>query len=392
MNTKQIALPLVLVIAVLLAFSTPAAADYSGDHPLVTYEQQVIKGGIVYETVMDGSAYTVLQASACVFPLCIPEIPKPNLTQEITITGIPEGATIKMARLYNYYTWSTADYGNGSNPGMPAEADIWFGQDAPTVQTVCQHGLGDGPANRSLLPNPINSTSWPDYPEDVEHYWDTKGQDYDSKKYDNPSGTFALDVTELVTGNGVYIAKIENNDSTPTVDSTPPGKGYKYWERFATYGFGLLVVYEHPDSPKIEYWIDEGCDYLYNTSKWGVYEPIATTSAPFDGVIHWGNPEMIPWDKHETELITVLTASDMWNLTDWNKSKNMVYFNSHEIGPSIAQDKSSIGVTCFNLTADPHLIHKDNIAYFRDRDLGTGYGDCEVVCNAFLVLEKKSKN
>jgi len=40
------------------ALAAPAIADYSGDHPLTTYEHGMLNsGGIMYETVTDGSLY-----------------------------------------------------------------------------------------------------------------------------------------------------------------------------------------------------------------------------------------------------------------------------------------------------------------------------------------------
>ena len=388
MNTKQIALPLVVVLAVLLAFSSPAVADYSGDKPLVTYDQGLLKdGGIVYETVTDASTYTILQAEPE-----FPWVPLPSLTQQITIT-IPDGATVKMARLYNYYTWSTADKGDGSNPGMPAEADISFNG----VQKVCKHGLGDGLANRGSLENPI------DYGNGVIQYWDSKGQGYDincnkyAKKYDNPYGTFAWDVTDMVTGSGTYTAKIQNADSTPTAGL--PGKPYKYWERFVTWGFGLVVVYEYQTgSVNVEYWIDEGCDLLLNRTCYETAES-ATATAPFDGVVNWGDPAHEPWDRQRGDLTTVVMGPDKGNAANWPASKNMNYFNglttADQIGPCTVDPTlvypfttKAIGVNNF---VDVPLIHEDNIAYFQDRALGTTSGDNIVVSNAFLVVEKLSK-
>jgi len=357
-KTEKIGIALA-VLMVAAALAAPAIADYSGDHPLTTYEHGMLNsGGIVYETVTDGSAYTKLPCNV------YPEDPEYGLTQAIAIT-IPEGKTVKMARLYNYVTWSTSDNDSTYVKGAPAEADIWFGDEKVT----CKHGMPsyDG------LSNPI------DYGNGVIQYWDTKGEYYDCGiKYDFPSGTFAWDVTDLVTGSGDYTAKIVNNDSSPT--GMRPGKPYDpygYRERFATYGFGLLVVYENDDpeaEPDTEYWIAEGCDLLYNTSKYSVYEPIATTSVQFE-------KESI--GPKNAALTTVLTASDKWNLTDWDESKNMVYFKNKEIGPSTAYDYESIGVNEF----DVGKLKKDNIAEFQDRDLGTGKGDNFVLSNAFLVTE-----
>jgi hypothetical protein len=342
--------------------------------------------------VTDGTAYTVLQAKDNVYippppepPIPIP-VPKPNLTQEITIS-IPAGATVKMARLYNYVTWSTPDYGSSAakSPGMPAEADIWFNG----VKKVCKHGEPDNLTARDELDNPI------DYGNGVIQYWDTKGQGYKSMYYDVPSGTFAWDVTDLVTGSGTYTAKIQNNDTTPTDWSKPKYSEYKYWERFVTYGFGLLVVYEEKKGPaNVEYWIDEGCDLIYNYSY--LSAPIATTSAPFDGVVNWGDPAHEPWDRQRGDLTTVDVSADMGNTTDWDMSENMIYFNgltnADRLGPSTAVSDQAIGVDTF---VDVPLIHEGNIAYFQDRDIPSvgksGKGDYQAVSNAFLVVEKLSK-
>jgi hypothetical protein len=369
MNKTKMKIAIALaVLMVAAALAVPAIADYSGDYPLTTYEHGMLNsGGIVYETVTDGSAYTKLPCNV------YPEDPEYGLTQEITI-AIPEGKTVKMARLYNYVTWSTSDNDSTYVKGAPAEADLSLTNVDTNVtwERTCKHGMPsyDG------LSNPI------DYGNGVVQYWDTKGEYYDCGiKYDFPSGTFAWDVTDLVTGSGVYTAKIVNNDSSPT--GMRPGKPYNtvnYRERFATYGFGLLVVYENND-PEVdldeldtEYWITEGCDLLYNTSKYSVYEPIATTSVQF---------EKESKGPKKATLTTVLTASDKWNLMEWDESKNMVYFNNKEIGPSTAKNYYSIGVNEF----DAGKLKKHNIAEFQDRDLGTGKGDNEVVSNAFLVTE-----
>jgi hypothetical protein len=380
MNTKQIALPLIVVIAVLLAFSSPAAADYSGDHPLTTYEHGFVDGGgLIYETVTDNTTYTVLNTTI------VP--PLESMTQNIAIT-IPAGATVKTARLYNYVTWGKSDFGDKYKIGMPAEADLTFNGATVTCQNpltgVCA-GYSPPIACRDALPNPIN------YSNGAIQYWDTKGPNYTCGiKYDYPSGTFAWDVTDLVTGSGTYVATVANNDSTPTPN-----------EYFATFGFGLLVVYEDCCGQEIEYWIDEGCDVLLNTSKYGVSEPIATTNAPFSGCI--GDVG----DVVAAELTIVTMAPDKGNWSNWPASMNMNYFNglttADEIGPSVIDTSitnskfraRTIGSSTlagmwhgYNEYVLPRLQPSNNILYLQDRDLGTGRGDNTAVSNAFLVLEK----
>jgi hypothetical protein len=94
-KTKKVGIALAVLI-VAAALAAPAIADYSGDHSLKTYERGMVGGGLVYEAVTDGSGYTKLYA-----------MDSETYSQDITIS-IPEGATVKTARLYNYYTWSTS--------------------------------------------------------------------------------------------------------------------------------------------------------------------------------------------------------------------------------------------------------------------------------------------
>ncbi len=361
---KQLKLGIVAIVCIIAisAMAMPASANYAGDHPFIVYEHEEIEGGLVYETVTDGTAYTVLQA--------LPDPSTgllPSLTQQITIS-IPDGAEVEMARLYNYHTWSTSDYGNGSVPGVPAEAELELTNVATgeTWTRTCVHGYTD--AQLPMVPNPIYYNDG-----EVVQYWDSKGQGYVSKKWDFPSGTFAWDVTDLVTGSGTYIAKIENADSTPT--GGLPEAPYKKWERFATYGFGLLVVYEQDDDEgpesEVEYWIAEGCDMLYNKTGYETAES-ATTQAVF------ADPEFEFEDEDEVitsaELTTVVSASNYW----W-RTWNMVYFNDVAVGPSTALDTYSIGLNTDDVL--DLLSEEQNVCKIQDRK------DYETARNAFLVVE-----
>ena len=331
-KTKKVGIALA-VLMVAAALAAPAIADYSGDHSLTTYEHgMVYDGGLVYEAVTDGCGYTLLYASGSA-----------TYSQDITI-DIPAGKTVKTARIYNYYTWSTSGPYNASVPGDPAEAVLTFNETSVTCQN----------------PTPITNTI--DYGNGVIQYWDSKGQSYDpaivgsyAKKYDFPKGTFAWDVTDLVTGSGTYTATITNADSSPEAG-----------EKFCTYGFGLLVVYENAnpeEKPDTEYWIAEGCDELM-ARKYETPES-ATTSATFDKELKGAK---------KATLTTVLTTSDGGLL---DPPENVVYFNGKEIGPSTAAGTRHIGVNEFDVK-----LKQQNIAEFQDRD------DYEVVCNAFLLSKR----
>jgi len=351
MNTRAkkyaLALPLVAVMAVLLAFSSPAAADYTGDHPLIIYDHDTINGGLVYDTVTDGSKY------ACLYPTLLPPpgLPdaRPVLYQDMTVS-IPAGATVKMARLYNTYCWScweSDDY--AACPPAQVRLTLMDTSTDDTWERTCTHDYT--PANRDECPNPIVYA-------DVTHYWDTKGRNYTSTMWDMPSGEFAWDVTGLITHSGTYKASICDPRDRARVGD----------ERFCTFGFGLLVVYEDPSSPGIEYWVAEGCEALM--ARTFETPEDATSETTFGGVSN----------AIKADLTTVLTCSDRGNPTDWAASGNMVYFNDEEIGPSTADGACHYGVNLFDVTS--LLSPDENVVAFQDRD------DCEYVHNAWLVVEK----
>lgn len=341
MKTKLL---IAATMGALMLFNLLAAADYSGDHPLTHYERGGTYGDLVYVTVEDGSAYLTLDS-----------MDLNTMEQDLTI-DIPPGATIKTARLYNYYTWSTPDHRDVMDGiGIPAEAKMMFNGE----EVICQYHSED----RDLIPNPI------DYGNGVVQYWDTKGQDYSSTAYDGPSGTFAWDVTDLIDGSGTYTARITNEDSTPT-----PCEGICNYgnEAFTTYGFGLLVVYDiepvGPQPTHRKYWIMEGAEILSAT--YTETPESATTSASF----HANVPNINGIES--ATLKTVVVSCDKGGLTP---PGNMVSFNGMEIGPATAHDRYSIGVDDDSVGG---LIKKTgNMVEIQDR------GDYMVASNAFLVVE-----
>ena len=293
MNTKQL---IAGIIGALMLFCTSAVADYSGDQPLTKYERGMTHGDLVYVAAPpDGSCYTSLDAGDI-------------MTQVLDISAeIPDGATIKTARLYNYVTWSTS--------GDPAEAILTFNG----VDVTCQ--------------NTATSTNFIDYGNGVVQYWDTKGL----APSNYPSGTFAWDVTSLVV-DGLNTAIIANADSTSPCNE------------FVTYGFGLLVVYdEKPPTttpPTMHrYWILEGADMLYGDSS-----SVATTSGSFEKVVPNYN------GVNSAELTTVVVSCD--------SGSNSVFFNGNDLGPLGTVSIEAIGVDTFDVT--PDLLKSGNIVEIQD--------------------------
>ncbi len=194
---------------------------YTGDKPLETYAHDTVKGDIIYDygdskysgKISPGGTYTVNH----------------NLK-------LPENATVKLARLYNYWTWSAT-----GTTGVYPSMNLQF-------------------QNKALTP-------------DAE-YSDQKGW---GSVYDYPSGTWAYDVTDLVKGSGNYTTVVTNTNS---------GTG-----NFVCFdGIGLLVVYEDATGNETEYWINEGCDMVSTMSTSGGLTPEeATVKIPFDGSVNLSN-------------------------------------------------------------------------------------------------------
>jgi len=169
----------------------PEINGYVADKPLSTCSHDTIKGGLTYtvgdsyysEKLWTGDTYTVHNS-----------------------VSLPEGAAVKFALLYNYWTWSA----KGSTGRYP---DMILTLDGVKLDPDRQHS-------------------------------DRKGWGI----YDYPTGTWSYDVTDHVTKSGSYTVVIENTGSEGTF--------------FCIDGVGLLVVYADEQGKYIEYWINEGCDML----------------------------------------------------------------------------------------------------------------------------------
>ena len=194
----------VLILSVVLLFLgfVPVAAQepeingLAADKPLTTYSHDTVTGGITYTAgdsyysgnIFSGDTYTIHQT-----------------------VSIPEGAVVKLARLYNYWTWS-AEGSTGTYPDMKLTFD--------SVEL-----------------------------ESDQQYSDRKGWG----SYDYPSGTWAYDVTDYMTASGTYTVVVENTGPTGAF--------------FAINGMGLVLVYTDANGKDIEYWINEGCDMLNSQMK-----------------------------------------------------------------------------------------------------------------------------
>ncbi len=268
---------------------------YSGDKPLTIYSHETITGNLTYSV---GSSYY----SGKLFP-------GNTYPVEHAIT-IPTGATVKFARLYTYWTWSAIGI-----TGRYPDLKLTFDGDvlSPAVTYDDRKGVGT--------------------------------------YYDYPSGTWAYDITNYVTGSG---------DHTTVIENIGPENNY-----FSMDGVGLLVVYTEPDGDEIEYWIAEGCDLLSSQVESGLTPEEATTQAIFTGSVDLTNIE-------EATLTTVVQSG--------NDIDNMLIFNLENwTGIYDGTPYSDLDVDEQDVLN--YLVYNDNIVKMRAVD------DYMVPSNAFLVLK-----
>jgi hypothetical protein len=275
---------------------------YMGDKPLTTYAHDTITGDMIYTY---GDSYY----SSKLFP---------DDTYTVNHSfALPAGASVKFARLYNYWTWSIKPGNIGTYPTM----SLTFDGSAVSPEVT---------------------------------YDDRKGWG----GYDIPIGTWAYDVTGLVTGSDTY---------TTVVTNTDPATG----NSFCMDGLGLLVVYEDPGGQVVEYWINEGADMI-STQKpdsGGLTPEEATVTSQFYGFVDLGNVD-------SARLWTVVqSGGDLGNSLLFN---DMSWTGVYDATPYSDLDIDEARAVKDNLAAS------DNTAWIS----GAPYppGDYLTPSNAFLLI------
>jgi len=143
------------------------------------------------------------------------------------LSGLSLQGNVELARIYLYYTWYS-----GVNPHPDLKIEI-----NDSVSTWAELNLDVG-------------------------YKDQKG--FGSSNY--PSGTLCYNVSVISSLTAIYILNVTNRESINT-----------YF-----YGAGMLIVMNDSVKPRIQYWINEGCDiliarYAAPKNQLGLY-PYATSS------------------------------------------------------------------------------------------------------------------
>ncbi|RLG31541.1 hypothetical protein DRO03_00795 [Methanosarcinales archaeon] len=266
-------------------------------------------------TINGSIVYTIGNSSYSKLPLSLDD----EYAVECNLT-LPDNAAVRNARLYIYWTW-----GHKGSEGKAATMDVTF--DGHTI-----------PAD--------------------DRYTDRKGYD----PYNYPSGTYCYNVTNYIEdGNGSRI------NYTTVVKNT--GEDYA---KFGVCGINLIAVYEDLKEPEIEYWINEGCDMIYETDGDGVKitSEDATTNIFFSGVIDLA-------EVKRATLTTVVLSGD--------KGNNELGFNNETWDEDVYNGEPYDDLAIDERDVTDHLGTNGNYAYIVDK------GDYMVPSTALLILERGQK-
>lgn len=295
---------LCLLICLFCMLATPALAQtpepngYVADNPLVEYSHDTLKGDLYYSI---GSSYY----SGKVYP--------GNVYTVSHSVNLPEGAGVKFARLYAYWTWS-AEIITGRDPDM------------------------------KLSFNEVEL-------EPESKYSDRKGWGI----YDYPTGTWAYDVTDYVSGSGTFNTGIEN---------TGPAASY-----FCMDGVGLLIVYTDPDGKDIEYWISEGADELNSQ--------MDENGNP----LYYATPNQTICEMLKPTIQLPVNKATLWSvIQSGNWADNILLVNDMEI-PGICNAKPYADLDLDTRDITDCLIPGENVIRFQ------AVGDYVVPSNSFLIIE-----
>ncbi|WP_245859735.1 DUF3344 domain-containing protein [Methanosarcina spelaei] len=250
----------------------------------------------------------------------------------------PAGSSIKVAKAYVYWVWSKKDL-EGIYPQFNASLT----------------------SSGTTVPLP-----------EGHMYTDTKGF---VSRYDYFSGMNTCDLSGKISKPGSYSISLANTD--------------KNGSTFCVQGIGLLLVYEDPESPIIEYWIGEGCDMLY--ADYGITPEVATTTTYFKGDINLDNVT-------DARLITV---SPSGGYSSGREARNKLFFNektssipvlgdiiqllfgSGKSWENAYQTNETVQVALDEKPVADYLEPAENFAIIQDK------GDYLLATNAILVLKFK---
>ena len=303
-------------------------AGYSADESLVTVMDGTIRGGLIY-TTGDGTYRTLYDHGD---------------TRAVQYDiNLPSGATVVLARLNVYYTWSSHDY-----PLME-------------VNIANQTGTYTVPLAASYNDRPCDSPAI---------------------SFDYPFGNYVYDLTPYIRESGSYTVTVKN-DGNATNESD-----------FCISAPGIVVLYQDDTKPLYRYWILEGADVLEGGRREGGGN--LALEECINNAAFWGSIDM------NKVTGAVLGLASPWGGAAQGDYHSYLYFNGDEIGKDVYHGygapysqtlgsismyvggtNSQMGVNVTNVSG--YLNASDNVVGQGDD------GDSMMAANAFLFVEYETR-
>ena len=301
-------------------------AGYSADEVLNTVFNGTIHGGLKF-TTGDG-IYTPLGSPGA----------STDIHYDITL---PDSASVELARLNVYYTWSKTGT-TGVYPSM--EVSITNTSGTYALSSVKEYN--DRPCDSPAI------------------------------SYDYPFGNYVYNITGYVNGSGSYTVTVKNVGPT----------GHS----FAIDPPGLVILYNDTTKPEYEYWILEGADILEGGRRGGggnLALSECINLATFEGTI----------DLNKMESATLGLATP-WGGNPTAVRHSYLYFNGNELGKDVYRgygetysktlNGMSMHIGSTNAQIGVNLTDVTTCLAASNNVVGQGDdGDSMMVANAFLVVE-----
>ncbi len=300
---------------------------YMADEPLENVAHGKLHGHMIY-TTGDG-AYTGL------YSVGDTQVTNYDIT-------IPAGASVKVANLNVYYTWTKPQ---GTCPEMEVSIENGTGG---TYVLPLEKAYNDV---KCTCPGASWILTW---------------------------GNYVYDLTDYIDGSGTYTVTVKNNCTTC------------YY--FCPAAPGIVLVYEDANAPMMEYWINKGADVLMGGRRY----PTSSNLAWWENINNATFPASNSTEKVESATLGVVAP--------WGDSvlDDILFLNDVELGRGVyngysslynktidslsmyvgASGNAQVGANVSDVTAQ-YLKGSDNVVGQADD------GDNIMAANAFLVVQYK---
>ena len=300
---------------------------YMADEPLENVAHGKLHGHMIY-TTGDG-------AYASLYSVGDTQVTNYDIT-------IPAGASVKVANLNVYYTWTKPQ---GTCPEMEVSIENGTGG---TYVLPLEKAYNDV---KCTCPGASWILTW---------------------------GNYVYDLTDYIDGSGTYTVTVKNNCTTC------------YY--FCPAAPGIVLVYEDANAPMMEYWINKGADVLMGGRRY----PTSSNLAWWENINNATFPASNSTEKVESATLGVVAP--------WGDSvlDDILFLNDVELGRGVyngysslynktidslsmyvgASNNAQVGANVSDVTAQ-YLKGSDNVVGQADD------GDNIMAANAFLVVQYK---